>query len=48
LNEHNERSGERKAAGKLFHVRGPLTAKLRWAVDVRVYVGPQELRTTRS
>jgi len=36
LNERNERSGERKATGKLFYVRGPLTAKLRWAVEVRV------------
>jgi len=27
---------ERNAAGNLFHVRGPLTAKLRWPVVARV------------
>ena len=47
MNERNERSGELKAADKLFHVRGPLTAKLRWPVEVRVR-GPQELQTTRN
>jgi len=29
-------SGDLSSAGRLFHVRGPLTAKLRWPVAVRV------------
>jgi len=29
--------GDRSAAGSLFHVLGPCTAKLRWPVEVRVH-----------
>ena len=35
LKEHRVVSGVLRSAGRLFHVRGPLMAKLRWPVAVR-------------
>jgi len=34
LKASSNRSGERSVTGRLFHVSGPLTAKLRWPVNV--------------
>jgi len=35
LKEHRVVSGVLRSAGRLFHVRGPLMAKLRWPIAVR-------------